>query len=99
MSAQEQSAKKAHTQSVDESFWNNVPAHCPLTVRRKKLLRMERWPQEASQSRGEPVGNYYFAATGNPMQARKNLADSLGISANTLRQRVVFSPGKACVHV
>jgi DNA-directed RNA polymerase specialized sigma24 family protein len=52
---------------------------------------MERCLKKLPKTEARLLRNYYLAATGNPMQVRKNLADGLGISANTLRQRVFLA--------
>jgi len=89
--AQEQSAKKPHTQIVDESFWDNVPAQLATHSEEEEIARMERCLKKLPKTEARLLRNYYLAATGNPMQVRKNLADGLGISANTLRQRVFLA--------
>ena len=89
--AQEQSAKKQHTQSVDEFFWDNVPAHLTTHSEEEEIARMERCLKKLPKTEAMLLRNYYLAATDNPMQVRKNLAESLGISTNTLRQRVFLA--------
>jgi DNA-directed RNA polymerase specialized sigma24 family protein len=89
--AQEQSSKKLHTQIVDESFGDNVPAQLATHSEEEEIVRMERCLKTVPKAEARLLRDYYLAATGNPMQVRKNLADSLCISANTLRQRVFLA--------
>lgn len=92
--AQEQSTKKPQTQSVDDSFWHNVPAY--LTTHSEEdeeenITRMENCLKKLPKDEARLLRDYYLAASDNPTQVRKNLADRLGISANTLRQRVFLA--------
>jgi DNA-directed RNA polymerase specialized sigma24 family protein len=89
--AQEQNTKKPYTQAVDEAFWNNVPAQLATHTEEEEIAHMERCLKKLPKAEARLLKDYYLAATGNPMQVRKNLADSLGISANTLRQRVFLA--------
>lgn len=92
--AQEQSAQKPHTQSMDGSFWDNVPAH--LTTRSEEdewdnITRMENCLKKLPKAEARLLRDYYLAASENPMQVHRNLADRLGVSANTLRQRAFLA--------
>ena len=89
--SQEQSAKQPQSQIVDETFWNNVPAHLTTQSEEEEIARMERCLKKLPRSEARLLRNYYLAAADNPMQVRKGLAESLGISANTLRQRVFLA--------
>jgi DNA-directed RNA polymerase specialized sigma24 family protein len=89
--AREQSAKQPHPQIVDEAFWNNVPAHLTTQSEEEEIARMERCLKKLPRADAKLLRGYYLAATDNPMQIRKNLANDLGISANVLRQRVFLA--------
>jgi DNA-directed RNA polymerase specialized sigma24 family protein len=89
--AQEQSAKQPHLQVVDEIFWNNVPAHLTTQSEEEEIDRMEQCLKKLPRAEARLLEGYYLAPEDNPMQARKNLAGDLGISANTLRQRVFLA--------
>jgi RNA polymerase sigma factor (sigma-70 family) len=89
--AQEQSTRKPQSQNVDEAFWDNVPAHLTTQSKEDEIARMERCLNKLPKAEARLLRNYYLAAADNPMQVRKGLAESLGISANTLRQRVFLA--------
>lgn len=89
--AQEQSAKQPRLLVVDELFWNNVPAHLTTKSEEEEIDRMEQCLKKLPRTEARLLAGYYLAPADNPMQARKNLADDLGISANTLRQRVFLA--------
>ena len=89
--AQEQSAKQPQSQIVDETFWNNVPAHLTTQSEEEEIARMERCMKKLPRSEATLLRSYYLAATENSMQIRRNLANDLGISANALRQRVFLA--------
>jgi DNA-directed RNA polymerase specialized sigma24 family protein len=89
--AQEQSAKQPHLLALDELFWNNVPAHLTTQSEEEEIDRMEGCLKKLPRAEARLLEGYYLAHADNPMQARKNLANDLGISANTLRQRVFLA--------
>jgi DNA-directed RNA polymerase specialized sigma24 family protein len=89
--AQEQSKKISHLQAVDETFWNNVPAHLTTQSEEEEIARMERCLKKLPRAEVRLLRGYYLAATDNPTQIRKNFAEDLGISPNTLRQRVFLA--------
>lgn len=89
--AQEQIAKSSHTQTADDSFWNNIPAQFATHSEEEEIARMERCLKKLPKAEAKLLKDYYLAANGNSMEVRKNLAECLGISANTLRQRVFLA--------
>jgi RNA polymerase sigma factor (sigma-70 family) len=89
--AQEQGAGKNPLQKVDDSFWDNVPAPLPTQSNEEEITRMERCLKKLAPSEAKLLRGYYLAAGNNPMQVRKSLAERLGISTNTLRQRVFLA--------
>jgi DNA-directed RNA polymerase specialized sigma24 family protein len=89
--AQEQSGQKNPHQTMEEAFWDNVPAHLPTQNNEEKIVRMERCLKSLPRAESKLLRDYYLTLTAHPMQARQNLAESLGISANTLRQRVFLA--------
>lgn len=90
--ALEKSAGKSTTQTMEETFWNNVPAPFPThNEQEEKIARMEQCLKQLPASEAKLLRRYYLSAHENTMQARKSLADRLGISANTLRQRVFLA--------
>ena len=82
---------KNRSETMGDDFWDNVPAPPATQSSEEEIARMERClktlrPDEASLLRG-----YYLATEGTPMKTRGRLAKRLGISANTLRQRVFLA--------
>jgi DNA-directed RNA polymerase specialized sigma24 family protein len=89
--AQEQSAEQSHLLVFDEQLWHNIPAHLATQNEEEEIDRMERCLKKLPRAEARLLEGYYLAPADNPMQARKDLANDLGISANTLRQRVFLA--------
>lgn len=76
---------------MEDDFWDNVPAPSTTQSSEEAIARMERClktlrPDEATLLRG-----YYLTTEATPVKTRSKLAKRLGISANTLRQRVFLA--------
>jgi len=95
----EQNAKKNSAQTMGDTFWNNVQAPLPTHSDEEEIARMERCLKKLPSSEAKLLRGYYLPARDNPIQARKNLAERLGVSANTLRQRafLVRQSLRACM--
>jgi RNA polymerase sigma factor (sigma-70 family) len=82
---------KNRSETMEDDFWDNVPAPSATQSSEEEIARMERClktlrPDEANLLRG-----YYLATKGTSIKTRGKLAKRLGISANTLRQRVFLA--------
>jgi RNA polymerase sigma factor (sigma-70 family) len=82
---------KNRSETKEDDFWDNVPAPSATQSSEEEIARLERClktlrPEEAKLLRG-----YYLETEGTPTKTRGKLAKRLGISANTLRQRIFLA--------
>lgn len=92
--AQEQLHERNRVESVDDSFLDNVPARSVTPSNEEEIARMERCLKKLPSSEARLLRGYYLSVAENPIQARKDLAEKLGISAIALRQRVFLARQK-----
>jgi DNA-directed RNA polymerase specialized sigma24 family protein len=89
--AQEQSAGKNCLQTMGDDFWDNVPAYSATQSNEEEIACMERCLKMLPSAERQILKAYYLSSSDNLMQARKSLAERIGISPNTLRQRVFLA--------
>ena len=89
--AQEQRRRKHQPQTMEDAFWDNVPAAAATPSSEEQIAGMERCLEKLLPADARLLRGYYLTAERNPMKARGKLAERLGISANTLRQRVFLA--------
>jgi DNA-directed RNA polymerase specialized sigma24 family protein len=87
----EQNSNRHVAQTMEDTFWNNVPAQPPTHSEEEEIARLERCLKRLPSSEAKLLRGYYLAVRDNPIQARKSFAARLGISPNTLRQRVFLA--------
>jgi len=92
--AQEQNNRRNQPQGVDNAFFDNVPAHSATPSNEEEIVRMERCLRKLASSEARLLRGYYLSIANDAIQARKNLAKNLGVSAITLRQRVFLARQK-----
>lgn len=92
--ALEQSKRKDVHRGVDNAFFDNVPASSPTQSNEEEIVRMERCLKKLPSSESRLLRGYYLSSVNNFIQARRNLADELGVSPLALRQRVFLARQK-----
>ena len=85
--AQEQIAKRNRVESVDPAFFHNVPAVSTTFSEDSRLVYLERCLRRLPSFDSQLLKGYYLSG-GGAISARKNMAERLGISPGTLRQKV-----------
>jgi RNA polymerase sigma factor (sigma-70 family) len=86
--AQEQSAIRNQPQSVDPSFFDNVPAVLDTPIEDERIADLERCLRRLPSLDTQLLRSYYLGDANHLMSARKRMAERLGVSPGTLRQRV-----------
>jgi DNA-directed RNA polymerase specialized sigma24 family protein len=86
--AQEQAAIRNQPQSVDPSFFDNVPAVLDTPIEDERIADLERCLRRLPSLDTQLLRNYYLGDANHLMSARKRMAERLGVSPGTLRQRV-----------
>jgi DNA-directed RNA polymerase specialized sigma24 family protein len=89
--AQEQINERSRLQTVDNTFFDNIPTHSVTHSKEEEILHMERCLKKLTSSEARLLRGYYLSIPTNPIRARKQLAEDLGISAISLRQRVFLA--------
>jgi RNA polymerase sigma factor (sigma-70 family) len=89
--AQEQMGRRNLPQTMDDVFWDNVTAPLATQSSEEEIARMERCLKKLPPADTRLLRGYYLLAEGKPMETRGRLAERLGISTNTLRQRVFLA--------
>jgi len=89
--ALEQMGRKNRAQTMEDDFWNNIPAPVATLSEDVEVARMERCLKRLHPEESGLLRSYYLAKEEKPIAARGKLAEGLGISANTLRQRVFLA--------
>jgi DNA-directed RNA polymerase specialized sigma24 family protein len=92
--AQEQLNQSNRLQSVDHSFFDNVSAPLATDSNEEEILHLERCLKKLPAADARLLRAYYLSIATNPVQARKDLAGKLGVSAIALRQRVFLARQK-----
>jgi len=82
---------KNRSETMGDDFWDNVPAPSATQSSEVEIARMERCLKTLRPDEAKLLRGYYLATDGTPMKTRDKLAKRLGISANTLRQRVFLA--------
>jgi DNA-directed RNA polymerase specialized sigma24 family protein len=86
--AQEQSAARNRVEAVDPAFFHNVPAVSTTFSEDERIVYLERCLRRLPSFDSQLLKGYYLSDGGSAIRARKNMADRLGISPGTLRQKV-----------
>jgi DNA-directed RNA polymerase specialized sigma24 family protein len=86
--AQEQTAKRNRVEAVDPTFFHNVPAVSTTSSEDERIVYLERCLRRLPSFDSQLLKGYYLNDSGSSISARKNLAERLGISPGTLRQKV-----------
>lgn len=89
--AQEQTARMKQIQTVDADYLANVPAPEPTQDREEEIVCMERCLKELPAEEADLLRKYYLADGSSLIFLRKQLAEDLGVSPTTLRQRVFLA--------
>jgi RNA polymerase sigma factor (sigma-70 family) len=82
---------KNREETMEDDFWDNVPALSATQSSEEEIARMERCLKTLRPDEAKLIRSYYLATESTPMKARDKLAKRLGISVNTLRQRVFLA--------
>jgi RNA polymerase sigma factor (sigma-70 family) len=82
---------KNRAETMGDDFWDNVPAPSATQSSEEEIARMERCLKTLRPDEAKLLRGYYLATEDTPMKTRGKLAKRLGISANTLRQRVFLA--------
>jgi RNA polymerase sigma factor (sigma-70 family) len=82
---------KKRPETMGDDFWDNVPAPSATQSSEEEVARMERCLKTLRPDEAKLLRGYYLATEGTSMKTRGKLAKRLGISANTLRQRVFLA--------
>jgi hypothetical protein len=86
--AQEHTAKRNRVEAVDPTFFHNVPAVSTTSSEDERIVYLERCLRRLPSFDSQLLKGYYLNDSGSSISARKNLAERLGISPSTLRQKV-----------
>jgi DNA-directed RNA polymerase specialized sigma24 family protein len=86
--AQEQSAIRSPVQAVDPSFFDNISAVSATSNEDERLAVLQRCLRRLPSFDTRLLKGYYLDNAGSSMSVRKNMAERLGMSSVTLRQRV-----------
>lgn len=89
--AQEQMGRNNLAQTMGDDFWDNVTAPLATQSSEEEIASMERCLKKLLPADNRLLRGYYLLAEGKPMETRGKLAERLGISSNTLRQRVFLA--------
>jgi RNA polymerase sigma factor (sigma-70 family) len=82
---------KNRSETMEADFWDNVPAPSATQSSEEEIARMERCLKTLRPDEARLLRGYYLETEGASMKTRGKLAKRLGISANTLRQRVFLA--------
>jgi DNA-directed RNA polymerase specialized sigma24 family protein len=86
--AQEQDAIRNQSQTVDPSFFDNVPAVLDTPIEDERMADLERCLRRLPSLDTQILRSYYLGDANHLMSARKNMAERLGVAPGSLRQRV-----------
>jgi hypothetical protein len=86
--AQEQAAMSHQVQAVDPTFFHNVPADSTTSHEDERIGYLERCLRRLRAFDSQLLKGYYLNDAGSSINARRNLAEQLGISPGTMRQKV-----------
>ena len=89
--AQEQTARMKQILTVDADYLANVPAPEPTQDREEEIICMERCLERLPAEEADLLRKYYLADGSSLIFLRKRLAEDLGVSPSTLRQRVFLA--------
>jgi RNA polymerase sigma factor (sigma-70 family) len=89
--AQEQARSKDQTLRVRPGFLDNIPAPSPTQSNEEEIVRMERCLKKLPAPEARLLRAYYLSSANDFIQARKSLAEKLGVSPVALRQRVFLA--------
>ena len=82
---------KNRSETKADNFWDNVPAPSTTQSSDEEIARMECCLRTLRPDEAKLLRGYYLTTEDTPMKTRGELAKGLGISANTLRQRVFLA--------
>jgi DNA-directed RNA polymerase specialized sigma24 family protein len=85
--AQEQTPIRNRVETVDPIFFHNVPAVSTTFNEDERLVYLERCLRRLPSYDSQLLKGYYLGG-GGAISARKNMAERLGVSPGTLRQKV-----------
>jgi DNA-directed RNA polymerase specialized sigma24 family protein len=85
--AQEQTPIRNRVETVDPIFFHNVPAVSTTFNEDERIVYLERCLRRLPSFDSQLLKSYYLSG-GGAIGARKNLAERLGVSPGTLRQKV-----------
>ncbi len=85
---QEQTALPHQSQTVDPSFFDNIPATSATSNEDERVAYLERCLRRLPATDKQLLKGYYLGEGGSSISARRDMAERLGISSGTLRQRV-----------
>lgn len=86
--AQEQNARRNRVEAVDPTFFHNVAAVSTTFSEDERLVYLERCLRRLPSFDSQLLKGYYLIGGGGAINARKNMAERLGVSPGTLRQKV-----------
>jgi DNA-directed RNA polymerase specialized sigma24 family protein len=85
--AQEQTPIRNRVETVDPIFFHNVPAVSTTFNEDERIVYLERCLRRLPSYDSQLLKGYYLGG-GGAISARKNMAERLGVSPGTLRQKV-----------
>jgi len=88
--ALEQAGKPFQLQVLEDNFFDNIPAAAPTQSGEEKIAGMERCLKCLAAADAELLESYYLGDGGSLIQARKAIAEKLGVPPAVVRQRVFF---------
>jgi DNA-directed RNA polymerase specialized sigma24 family protein len=88
---QEQARSEKQTLRVAPGFLDNIPAPPATQSNEEEIVRMEGCLRKLPAPEARLLRGYYLSSANDLIQARKNLAEKLGLSPTALRQRVFLA--------
>ena len=88
---QEQARSKKQILRVEPGFLDNIAAPPATQSNEEEIVRMERCLRKLPTSEARLLRGYYLSSANDVIQARKNLAEKLGVSPVALRQRAFLA--------
>lgn len=86
--AQEQAANRHQPQAVEPYFFDNIPAASATSNEDERVAYLERCLRKLPTIDKQVLKSYYLGEGGSSINARRDMAERLGISSGTLRQRI-----------
>jgi hypothetical protein len=86
--AQEQTPIRNRVETVDPIFFHNVPAVSTTSREDERIVYLERCLRRLPSFDSQLLKGYYLSDGGSAIRARRNMAERLGVSPGTLRQKV-----------